>query len=165
MTLPLGTLLILALLAQSPVPFERIVNADKEPGNWLSYSRNFEGQRHSPLTEINPTNVRNLKVKWAYQFSTARNQTAPIVVDHVMYVSGPNSVAALDTRTGRPFWRWSRPIPPDYQSIGFGRTNRGVAVLNDMVYVATLDCWLVALRRPQRHSALDRQSRRLQTRL
>lgn len=61
-----------------------------------------------------------------------------------MYISGPNSVAALDIRTDRPFWQWSRPIPPDYQSIGFGRTNRGVAVLNDMVYVATLDCWLVA---------------------
>ena len=139
------TILLLALLAQSPVPFERIVNADKEPGNWLSYSRNFTGQRHSPLTQITSANVRNLKVKWAYQLSTANNQTSPIVVDHVMYVSGPNTVAALDTRTGRPFWRWSRPIPPDYQSIGFGRTNRGVAVLNDMVYVATLDCWLVAL--------------------
>lgn len=93
MTTPFLTGLLLALLAQSPVPFERIVNADKEPGNWLSYSRSFTGQRHSPLTQITSANVRNLKVKWAYQLSTANNQTSPIVVDHVMYVSGPNTVA------------------------------------------------------------------------
>ncbi len=99
------TILLLALLAQTPVPLERIVSADKEPGNWLSYSRTFDGQRHSPLTQINTTNVANLRVKWAYQFATPCNQTSPIVVDNVMYISGPNSVAALDTRTGRPFWQ------------------------------------------------------------
>jgi alcohol dehydrogenase (cytochrome c) len=139
------TLLLLALLAQSTVPFDRIANASKEPGNWLTYSGNLEGHRHSPLTQITPLNVANLKVKWSYQFSTPSNQTTPIVVGNVMYVSGPNTVSALDTRTGRPFWTWSRTIPSDYQSIGFGRTNRGVAVLDDMVYVATLDCYLVAI--------------------
>jgi alcohol dehydrogenase (cytochrome c) len=138
------TLLLLTLLAQT-VPFERIVNADREPGNWLTYSRNYQGHRHSPLTQLTPRNAAGLKVKWAYQFREGRNQVSPIVVDNVMYVSGPNSAAALDARTGRPFWTWSRPVPRDYQSIGFGRTNRGVAVLDDMVYVATLDCQLVAL--------------------
>ncbi len=137
--------LLLAILAQTPVPFERIVQADREPGNWLTYSRNYQGHRHSPLDQIHPGNVAQLKVKWAYQFWTPNNQVSPIVVDNVMYISGPNQAAALDTRTGRPYWTWSRPIPPDYQSIGFGRTNRGVAVLDDMVYVATLDCYLVAL--------------------
>jgi len=139
------TLLLLAVLAQSQVPFDRIANASKEPGNWLTYSGNLEGHRHSPLAQINTTNAINLKVKWAYQFGNQGNQTTPIVVDNIMYVSGPNKVTALDTRTGRPFWNWSRPIPGDYQSIGFGRTNRGVAILDDMVYVATLDCYLVAL--------------------
>ena len=138
-------LLLLALLAQSPVPFERIVNADREPGNWLTYSRNYLGHRHSPLTQLNPRTVAGLKVKWAYQFPDRGNQVSPIVVDNVMYISGPNSATALDVRTGRPYWTWTRPVPRDYQSIGFGRTNRGVAVLDDLVYVATLDCYLVAL--------------------
>jgi len=133
------------LTAQSSVPFERIVNAAREPGNWLTYSGNYQGQRHSPLAQITPRNAAQLRVKWAYQFPQGNNQTTPLVVDDVMYISGPNNVAALDARTGRPYWTWKRPVPADYQSIGFGRTNRGVAVLGDMVYVATLDCYLVAL--------------------
>jgi alcohol dehydrogenase (cytochrome c) len=139
------TPLLLALLAQSPVPFERISSAATEPGNWLTYSGNLQGHRHSPLTQINAANVANLKVKWVHQFSTPSNQTTPLVVGNVMYISGPNTVSALDTRTGRPFWNWSRPIPADYQSIGFGRTNRGLAILGDTLFVGTLDCFLVAI--------------------
>ena len=38
-----------ALLAQVNVPYERIRGADKEPGNWLTYSRDYTGRRYSPL--------------------------------------------------------------------------------------------------------------------
>ena len=132
-----------AVLAQ--VPFERIRDAAKEPGNWLTYSGNLQGHRHSALTELTPANVGNLKVKWAYQFPGVRNQTSPLVVDGVMYVTSPNRAAALDAKTGRELWTWERPIPKDYQSIGFGRVNRGPAILGDKIFIATLDCYLVAL--------------------
>lgn len=131
--------------ASAQVPFSRIVNADNEPGNWLTYSRNYQGQRFSPLTEINAANVGNLRVKWAFQFPNPTNEVSPIVVDAVMYITGPNSAAALDTRTGRTLWIWNRPIPSDYHNIGFGRVNRGPAILDDKLYVTTLDCYLVAL--------------------
>ncbi len=127
------------------VPFERIVNADKEPGNWLTYSRDLLGHRFSPLKEITPENVANLGVKWAFQFPNDRSEVSPIVVDDVMYVTGPNWAAALDVRTGRKLWRWSRAIPKDYHNIGFLQVNRGPAVLNDKLYVTTLDCYLEAL--------------------
>jgi alcohol dehydrogenase (cytochrome c) len=127
------------------VPFERIVNANKEPGNWLTYSGNYQGYRFSPLGEINASNIANLKIKWAYQFSSARNEVSPIVVDDVMFITGPNSAAALDLRTGNTLWTWNRPIPADYHNIGFGRVNRGPAVLGDKLFVTTLDCFLVAL--------------------
>ena len=132
-----------ALAAQ--VPYERILNADREPGSWLTYSRNYLGHRFSPLDEITSKNVGGLKVKWAYQFPDGRMEVSPIVADGVMYVTGPNSAAALDLRTGRPLWTWKRPIPSDYQSIGFGRVSRGPAILDDKLFVATLDCQLVAL--------------------
>ena len=138
-------LFLLSLTALAQVPFERIRDAAKEPGNWLTYSGNLAGHRHSSLAEITPANVANLKVKWAYQFPTGQNQTSPIVVDGVMYVTSPNRAAALDLRTGRELWTWERPIPKDYQSIGFGQVNRGPAVLDDKLYIATLDCYLVAL--------------------
>jgi alcohol dehydrogenase (cytochrome c) len=136
-------LICTAVLAQ--VPYGRIVNARKEPGNWLTYSGNYAGHRFSPLTELTPANVAGLRVKWAHQFDQRRTEVSPIVVDGVMYVTGPNMAAALDVRTGRELWTWRRPIPKDYQSIGFGHVSRGPAVLDDRLFVATLDCYLVAL--------------------
>src|SRR5260370_15112987 len=114
---------LLASAAAAQVSFERIVQADKEPGNWLTYSRNYQGHRFSPLAEINATNVGNLKVKWAFQFSHPSNEVSPIVVDGVMYLTGPNAAAALDTRTGRTLWYYSRPSPSHYHNSGFRRAN------------------------------------------
>ena len=127
------------------VPFQRIRNADQEPGNWLTYSRNYQGQRHSPLAEINAGNVAGLRVEWAHQFPDPSNEVSPLVVDGILYVTGPNTAAALNGRTGRTLWTWKRPIPADYRNVGFGRVNRGPAVLDDKLYVTTLDCYLVAL--------------------
>jgi alcohol dehydrogenase (cytochrome c) len=137
--------LLLNVCAFAQAPYQRIVDAAREPGNWLTYSGNYQGHRFSPLAEITPANVAGLRVKWAYQFPNPRAEVSPLVVDGVMYVSGPNTAAALDVRTGRELWTWKRAIPSNYQSIGFGRVSRGVAVLDGQVFVATLDCYLVAL--------------------
>jgi alcohol dehydrogenase (cytochrome c) len=131
--------------AFAQVPYDRIVNAQKEPANWLTYSGDYSGHRYSPLAQITPANVSGLHVKWAHQFEGGRTETSPIVVDGVMYITAPNMAAALDARTGRELWKWTRPIPKDYQSIGFGRVNRGPAILDNRLFVATLDCYLVAL--------------------
>jgi alcohol dehydrogenase (cytochrome c) len=141
----LALFLFAASSALAQVPFERILNADKEPGNWLTYSRTLDGKRYSPLNEINTTNVFQLKVKWAYQFSSPQIESSPIVIDGVLYMTGPNSVVALDGRTGRPLWKWERALPSEYVSIGFAHVNRGVAVLDDKLFVGTLDGYLVAL--------------------
>jgi len=141
--LPLIALLCAAVCAQ--VPFARIAGADEEPGNWLTYIRNLQGQRYSPLTEINTQNVARLKVKWAYQYPDPRTEVSPLVVDGIIYITGPNSAASLDGRTGRTLWSWNRALPPGCRSILFGHTSRGPAVLDDKLFVATLDGFLVAL--------------------
>jgi alcohol dehydrogenase (cytochrome c) len=140
-------LILLALCSclDAQAPFERILHADAEPGNWLTYSRDLGGQRYSPISEINRQNVSHLKVKWAHQFANGTNEVSPIVIDGIIYISGPNTAAALDARTGRNLWEWSRPIPADYRSVGFGLSSRGPAVLDDKLFVATLDGFLVAL--------------------
>jgi alcohol dehydrogenase (cytochrome c) len=141
----LAVLLLSSTVALAQVPVERIANAERESGNWLTYSRDFQGHRFSPLVEINTQDVARLKVKWAFQFPQGGNQTSPIVVDGILYITGPNSAAALDGRSGRSLWTWKRRVPADYHSIGFGHTNRGPAVLDDKLFVATLDGYLVAL--------------------
>ena len=129
---------------QVGVPYQRIVDAAQEPANWLTYSGNYQGHRYSPLKQITPLNASGLRVQWAHQFAD-RQEVSPIVVNGVMYVSGPNTANALDVRTGRELWSWKREVPKDYRNIGFGRINRGPAILDDSIFVATLDCYLVAL--------------------
>jgi alcohol dehydrogenase (cytochrome c) len=143
-----GTLLWagLAAGAWAQVPYDRLRNADNEPANWLTYSGNYSSHRFSRLNQINSTNVKGLKPAWVYQVkSRDAVQTTPLVVDGIMYLSEPASdVTALDTRTGRALWSYRRPMPKGVRGC-CGQVNRGVALLDDMVYVGTYDAHLVAL--------------------
>jgi alcohol dehydrogenase (cytochrome c) len=135
----------LSLSAQ--VSYHRIAQAESDPGSWLTYSGNYSAYRFSPLTELTPANVSRLRPRWVYQSSRPGTmEVSPIVADGVMYVTDPETgVAALDLRTGRSLWTWQRALPKDLRTLGFGRVNRGVAILGDTVYVGTLDAHLVAL--------------------
>jgi alcohol dehydrogenase (cytochrome c) len=137
----------LSLAPSAQVPYQRIAAAESEPGAWLTYSGNYSGHHFSPLRQLTPENVAKLRTAWVYQFkSIGRQETSPVVADGVMYLSEPPTrVTALDLRTGRPLWSWQRQQARLSRTLGFGPTNRGVAVLDEMVYVGTLDCWLVAL--------------------
>ena len=74
-------------MALAQVPYERIRRAEAEPGNWLTYSGNYQGQRHSPLKEINTTNVARLKPVWVYQMrDQGKVEMTPIVVDGILYI-------------------------------------------------------------------------------
>jgi alcohol dehydrogenase (cytochrome c) len=143
-------ILLVCIVAGSVVAqvrFETLVDPAKAPGDWLTYSGNYEAHRFSPLAQITPANVANLRVKWIHQLSgPAEFETSPVVSGGVMYITEPPSnVTALDLRTGRRLWQYERSMPKDLQTIGFGRVNRGVAILGDMVYVGTLDAHLIAL--------------------
>ncbi len=137
----------LASAVSAQVPYQRIMNAEKEPGHWLTYSGNYSGHRFSHLAQITPRNVAQLKTVWVYQIKDRITfETSPIVVDGIMYLTEPpTKVTALDLRTGRPLWTWIRPDAQKVRTIGFGPVNRGVAILDDTIYVGTLDCYLVAL--------------------
>ena len=105
------TLLLLLVQAVSgQVSYERIRRAESEPGNWLTYSGNYQSHRHSLLAQINPGNVARLKPAWVYQIRNAGEvETSPIVLDGVLYITEkPNVVTALDGKTGRPLWSYRR---------------------------------------------------------
>src|SRR5688500_9363427 len=148
----LKTLAVLFLLAaatlQAQVTYDRILNADKEPQNWLSYSGTPKNQRFSPLTQITTANVKNLQQAWIWQArSLEKFQATPIVLDGVLYtVEAPNNVVALDAVTGRPFWTFNYTPAPEARAC-CGRVNRGVAILGDTLYLGTLDANLIALDR------------------
>jgi len=125
----------------------RLRAARREPSNWLTYSGDFGGQRYSPLTQITPANVATLRPDWIYQATEPGIlQTSPVVVDGVMYLTEfRGHVVALDARSGRVLWRYQQQLPAQLLTLGFGPTNRGVAVLDSTVYVGAPDAHLVAL--------------------
>ena len=85
-------LLIAIATASAQVPFERIRKTAAEPGNWLTYSGNYEAHRFSPLTQLTPANVAGLKPKWLYQVHNEGNvETTPLVFDGVMYLTDSNA--------------------------------------------------------------------------
>jgi len=132
--------------AQAQVTFDRILNASKEPQNWLTYSGNYSGRRHSELTQINTENVKSLVARWVYQTGAlGKFETTPLVVDGILYGTGQDDRAfALDARTGRPIWQYQYIYPSNIRPC-CGRINRGFAILGDKVYFATLDAHVIAL--------------------
>ena len=145
----LSALVLLALTnagLHAQVSYDRLRQAEQEPHNWLTYSGNYSSNRYSELVQISPANARNLEQKWVYQTQTLGPwQATPLVVDGIMYVTQrPNDVVALDARTGRAFWIYRYPTPPG-QKACCGSNNRGVAILGDTLFLATLDAHLVAI--------------------
>src|SRR5271154_7645478 len=144
------------LFAFGPAPWRaagyvdeaRRMAADSEPQNWLTLGRDGNQTYFSPLTTINQSNVDRLGFAWSYTLGTSRGQEAtPIVVDGVMYTSGTwGFVYAVDAATGKELWRYDPK--PDYFRGRHPRcdlVNRGVAVWQGKVYVASVDGRLHAL--------------------
>ena len=132
--------------AFSPVTWERLLAAADEPENWLMYSGTFDSKRYSGLDQVHTGNAAELELKWAYQLSALdRAETTPLVVDGVMFVTeAPSNVVALDAATGREYWRYEHELPDDLR-ICCGRNNRGVAILDETLYMSTLDAHLAAV--------------------
>lgn len=144
------------------IDFQRILNP--KPGEWLTYNGQLSGNRYSDLTQINRGNVDKLVLKWTFSIPLWAQflpdtpyfrenmryfglETVPIVADGVMYVTGPNQVFALDPRTGNQIWHYSRPRTTGLVSDPSLGTNRGVAILEDKVFMVTDNAHLIALNR------------------
>ena len=138
----------------SGVTYERIREARSEPENWLTYYGAYNGQRYSPLDQINTENVKRIGPAWIFQAgtsgmiagaSTYSFEAAPVVVDGVMFVSGWDGwVWALDAKTGTEIWRYKHAIPYDV-SLCCGNVNRGVAVAQGKVFFVTANAHVLAL--------------------
>ena len=131
--------------AGAQVTAERLVNAADEPQSWLTYSGTYMSQRHTTLDQINRANVDELELKWVFQAQSLEAfEATPLVIDGVMYLTeAPNTVLALDALTGRVFWR-NQHDPSTAARPCCGRVNRGLAMLDNRLFMATLDAELMA---------------------
>src|SRR5881409_1614514 len=153
MKLPMRSVLFAVFLVSLVMPIlraqvlnDRLPRAAAEPHNWMMYSGTYASQRYSTLSQINPSNVKNLEQKWIFQAeSLEKFETTPLVVDGIMYITqAPSDALALDAKTGRVFWIY-RYYPSADVKPCCGSVNRGLAILGDTLFLATLDAHLVAL--------------------
>jgi alcohol dehydrogenase (cytochrome c) len=138
--------MLAAASLHAQVTFDRILRADREPHNWLSYSGTPFNQRHSLLTQITPANVKNLELQWVWQAkSLEKFEATSLIVDGILYtVQAPNDVVALDAATGGVFWTYPYQPAPEARAC-CGRVNRGLAILGDTLFMGTLDAHVIAL--------------------
>ena len=126
----------------------RLLHADREPGNWMTYGRTYDEQRFSPLSQINDGNVSQLGLAWYFDLDTQRGQEAtPIVVDGVMYFTTAwSKVFALNTVSGQLLWSFDPKVPGEWAiNACCDVVNRGVAIWDGKVFFGTLDGRLIAL--------------------
>ena len=114
--------------------------------SWPSYNGDYTGRRFSSLREINKANVGRLRAAWVFHpGNSQRLEATPVVIRGVMYVTSANDVFALDARTGRTLWHYSRPVSSGLLDDAAAHKNRGVAVWENFVYSETDDAHLLCL--------------------
>jgi PQQ-dependent dehydrogenase (methanol/ethanol family) len=114
--------------------------------NWLHTQGNYDQTRYYPASQINATNVKQLRPAFVFQTEVMESmETAPIVVDGVMYLTTSyNHVYAVDAATGKGFWHYKHKMGP-VTTFCCGPNNRGVAISGGRLFMGTLDAKLVAL--------------------
>jgi alcohol dehydrogenase (cytochrome c) len=135
----------------APLTTEDLLKAQGNAAEWLMYGRDYRNQRFSPLDQITPDNVKELRPVWAFSTggTLAGLEATPLMRDGVLYFSADYArVFALDARTGTILWSFE----PEYEEgietiLCCGPVNRGVALKDDLVYVNTLDARIFALNR------------------
>lgn len=129
------------------VTSEQIRTAGSAQDQWLTYSGTLDGRRYTSLNEITPANVSRLRLRWVHQFGTLESkiESTPIVVGGFIFTTVPPSdVVALDVKSGDIKWSYKGSVP-DNLPIDTTASNRGLAVLGNVLFLQKLDCVLVAI--------------------
>jgi alcohol dehydrogenase (cytochrome c) len=147
----LATASALALGIATPslaVSIDDIVNDATTTNDVVTVGMGGQGQRYSPLNQINASNVNQLVPAWAMSLGGEKmkgQETQPLVKDGVMYITGSYSRAwAIDTKTGKELWQYDHRLPEGILPC-CDVVNRGGALINDKFIFGTLDAKLVAL--------------------
>ena len=143
--------LLCSAVADSPISTSLNVSdaqlvARPPAANWVSYNGDYTGRRFSALSEINVSNVNRLRAEWVFHArDSSRLEVTPIVIDGLMIVTASNHAFALDARTGRKIWHYSRPITEGLIDDASRHVSRGVAVWRSRVYMETDNAHLLCL--------------------
>ena len=133
----------------SDIDGQRLLNADKDPANWITYHSSYKSWHYSGLDEINTGNVKKLSEAWSHTASRANRglQGVPLAIDGVLYYSSPyNQLYALDGDSGKMLWTYKQKLNEDLVAKQtHSPYNRGIGAGYGMIYMGTLDGKLAAI--------------------
>ncbi len=115
---------IVLAIALVPLLYAQAGKSKIPDSDWPMIARDLAGTKHSPLKQINTSNVAQLTQAWSYNPRKEGERggpisgTTPSVVDGLMYVPVGSAVVALDPETGKEIWR---------HALTSGSARRGVA--------------------------------------
>ena len=154
---------IVSTAVAGDVTTQRLLESEKEPQNWLNHHGNLEAHRFSGLTQINKSNVKELKVAFTFAmggtegggkevivFPFAGLEGTPTAEDGFLYLTtGWGVVTKLDTRGGSPriVWQYDPAPDRDYATTVAccGINNRGAVLAGNMVVSKVIDGRVLAL--------------------
>ena len=125
-----------------------LVDFNSSPNEWLLHGRTYAEERHSPLDQINTSNVDQIGLSWSFETGTNRgHETTPIVKDGVMFITAPWSVVhALDAKTGDLLWTHDPKVERAWANNACcDVVNRGVALYENSIFFGTIDGRLISL--------------------
>ncbi|MDE8653178.1 membrane-bound PQQ-dependent dehydrogenase, glucose/quinate/shikimate family [Novosphingobium album (ex Liu et al. 2023)] len=123
-------------------------------GEWRAYGNDEGGTRFSPLDQITPANVSNLKLAWKASLATSELsldqglETTPIMIGDTLYAcNGVNDVFAIDAETGKERWRTpaARSQGRTCRGVAYYRVSRDRGLCAERIITTTGDAALVAL--------------------
>ena len=140
-----------AVLAAAPgaaqvddfVPVSDAALQDPDPADWLNWRRTLDGWGHSPLDEIDTSNVGELQLAWSWGIEPGVSQTTPLVRGGIMYIANPgNVVQALDAATGDFIWEYRREMEAQRRPAA---QMRSLAIYEDLIILNTADAHILGL--------------------
>ncbi|SIQ98602.1 MULTISPECIES: pyrroloquinoline quinone-dependent dehydrogenase [Acidiphilium] len=139
----LGGLAYAGAMANTTTPtLKDYASTQGDHSNWILPAKNYNNDRYVDLSDITPANVAQLKPAWTFKIDdNGPIEAAPIIWHGTAYISSAHDhVYAIDVKTGKLKWQYS-----DNPHVIAFAANRGIALLDGKVYIATLDGKLVAL--------------------
>lgn len=117
------------------------------PGNVTTYGMGWALQRHTPLKQVTPANVKSLAPVWNLSLDNSTNASnQPLVIDGTMYVATHTHTIAIDALSGRQKWKTAIELPNDIAGyLCCGIHTRGMAALDGVLYRTTIDAHVMAI--------------------
>ncbi|QXQ08647.1 methanol/ethanol family PQQ-dependent dehydrogenase [Sphingosinicellaceae bacterium] len=142
--------LALAATAVPATARDELVALQKDANQWVMPLGNYSSTRYSELSQINATNVKDMRVAWSFSTGVLRgHEGGPLVIGNMMYIHTPypNKVFALDlSKDGTIAWQYEPK--QDNKTIAVmccDTVNRGVAYGDGKIFLHQADTTLVAL--------------------